>query len=185
MSENLAEMLVETRGRHGDRIAVRLEDVELTYAQLDDASARVAGVLRERGVVPGDRVAQDTAVILYTSGTTGKPKGAELTHGNLRRNVEITAVKLVGVHEDDVVLGALPLFHSFGQTCSMNAAVRVGACLDMIPRFDPGKALEIIDRDAVSVFQGVPTMFHALLNHPDRGRYDTSRLRLCMSGGAA
>ena len=249
------------------------------YAQLDDASARVAGLLRDRGVSPGDRVgimlpnvpyfpivyygilraggvvvpmnillkgrevafylgdpdakvlfawgdvaapaqegareagaevvvvrpgefeellagtepatevaeraAQDTAVILYTSGTTGQPKGAELTHGNLRRNVDIAATRLAGVHEEDVVLGALPLFHSFGQTCSMNAAVRVGACLDMIPRFDPGKALEIIERDGVTVFQGVPTMYHALLNHPERERYDTSRLRLCMSGGAA
>ncbi|HEY3020171.1 MAG TPA: long-chain fatty acid--CoA ligase, partial [Solirubrobacteraceae bacterium] len=145
------------------------------------------GVLASAEAAPdvADRVAEDTAVILYTSGTTGKPKGAELTHGNLRRNVEITAVKLVGAHEDDVVLGALPLFHSFGQTCSMNAAVRAGACLDMIPRFDPGKALEIMQRDGVTVFQGVPTMFHALLNHPERERYDTSRLRLCTSGGAA
>jgi long-chain acyl-CoA synthetase len=67
----------------------------------------------------------------------------------------------------------------------MNSAVRAGACLDMMPRFDAGRALEIMDGDRVTVFQGVPTMYHAILNHPERDRYDTSRLRLCMSGGAA
>jgi long-chain acyl-CoA synthetase len=132
-----------------------------------------------------ERAAGDTAVILYTSGTTGKSKGAELTHGNLRRNVEISAIGLAGLGEHDVLLGALPLFHSFGQTCSMNSAVRTGACLDLMPRFDAGRALEILDRDGVTVFQGVPTMYHAILNHPERDRYDTSKLRLCMSGGAA
>src|SRR3712207_7251097 len=67
----------------------------------------------------------------------------------------------------------------------MNTAVMAGACLDMIPRFDPGKALEIIQRDKVTVFAGVPTMYHALLNHPERESFDTSSLRLCVSGGAA
>ena len=92
------------------------------------------------------RAGDDTAVILYTSGTTGTPKGAELTHDNLRRNVEI-ARGLSLLSEDAVVLGALPLFHSFGQTCGLNACVRAGGMLTLIPRFDPGKALEIIARD--------------------------------------
>jgi long-chain acyl-CoA synthetase len=279
MSENLATLLTETAQRHGDRPAFRLDETVLTYAALDEASARVAGLLRERGVAPGDRVgimlpnvpefpviyygilragavvvpmnvllkgrevgfyvadpgvellfawhecgdaaregageagaeaivvgadelaglldaaeparevarreAGDTAVILYTSGTTGKPKGAELTHGNLCRNVEISAIGLTKLTEEDILLGALPLFHSFGQTCSMNSAVRTGACLDLLPRFDATRALELIDRDGITVFQGVPTMYYALLNHPERGRYDTSTLRLCVSGGAA
>ena len=73
-----------------------------------------------------DRAPDDTAVILYTSGTTGTPKGAELTHANLGRNAEI-AVGLFGIAEDDVVLGALPLFHSFGQTCGLNGSSR-GTC---------------------------------------------------------
>jgi len=86
-------------------------------------------------------------VILYTSGTTGTPKGAELTHDNLRKNVAV-AVGLFGLGSDAVTLGALPLFHSFGQTCGLNATVCAGGCLTLIPRFEPGKALEIIKRDS-------------------------------------
>jgi long-chain acyl-CoA synthetase len=131
-----------------------------------------------------DRAADDTAVILYTSGTTGTPKGAELTHSNLSSNVAaVTALHSFG--ENDVVLGALPLFHSFGQTCSMNAAVASGATLSLIPRFDAERALAIITRDRVTVFQGVPTMYSALLHHPRRDEFDTSTLRECVSGGAS
>jgi long-chain acyl-CoA synthetase len=131
------------------------------------------------------RVDDDTAVILYTSGTTGKPKGAELTHANLRRNARVTATTLLRLEPGDVVMGCLPLFHSFGQTCGLNAAVDSGACLTLLPRFDPAKALEVIQRDRVTVFEGVPTMYLALLNHPGRGEVDARSLRLCVSGGAA
>src|SRR4051794_1147027 len=131
------------------------------------------------------RAGEDTAVILYTSGTTGTPKGAELTHSNLRRNATVAVSTLLEMSERDVLLGALPLFHTFGQTVSMNCSTVVGACLTLIPRFDPGKALEIIERDQVTVFAGVPTMYSAMLNHPDRGRFDVSCLRVCVSGGAA
>ncbi len=93
--------------------------------------------------------------------------------------------ELMRISERDVILGALPLFHSFGQTCCLNTAVRAGACLTMIPRFEPGKALEIIQRDKVTTFDGVPTMYHAMLNHPERDRYDISSLRICVSGGSA
>jgi long-chain acyl-CoA synthetase len=135
--------------------------------------------LRELAEVDGS----DTAVILYTSGTTGTPKGAELSHDNLFTNCDICATRLADLSEEDVALGALPLFHTFGQTCGMNTCVRAGACLTLIPRFDPAKALEIIERDSVTVFQGVPTMYHAML-HSD-ARRETSSLRLCMSGGSA
>jgi long-chain acyl-CoA synthetase len=126
----------------------------------------------------------DTAVILYTSGTTGTPKGAELTHVNLKRNCEL-ATRLFGLGAEAVTLGALPLFHSFGQTCAMNATLTSGGTLTLIPRFDPGAALEIIQRDRVTVFLGVPTMYGALLNHPDREGFDTSTLEVCGSGGSA
>jgi long-chain acyl-CoA synthetase len=136
--------------------------------------------------VEGDaeRSADDTAVVLYTSGTTGKPKGAELTHANLAKNAEIGSRLAEGSHED-VTLGALPLFHSFGQTCTMNVATYLGSCVTMLPRFDPDKALEIMERDKVTVFQGVPTMYNAMLNCESREERDTSTLRLCQSGGSA
>jgi long-chain acyl-CoA synthetase len=132
-----------------------------------------------------ERSDDDTAVLLYTSGTTGKPKGAELTHSNLRNNVEVTASTLAELSEDDVVLGALPLFHSFGQTCAMNSCVYSGGCLTLIPRFDPDKALEMIERDQVTIFEGVPTMYSAMLASDKREQVDVSCLRLCISGGSA
>jgi long-chain acyl-CoA synthetase len=275
---NLALNLTESAKANPDGVALKLDDAELTYRQLDGASAHVAGLLKAKGVEPGDRVGvmlpnvpyfpvayygalrlgavvvpmnvllkarevefycsdpevevlfawhgfaeaaekgaeaagtecilvepgkfedqvgeadaitevaerddEDTAVILYTSGTTGKPKGAELTHGNLAKNVE-AACNLFGLDEDAVILGALPLFHSFGQTCGMNAAVKRAGMLTLIPRFDPGKALEIIQRDKVNVFEGVPTMYGAILNHSDRESFDTSSLEVCASGGSA
>src|SRR3954449_5284584 len=131
-----------------------------------------------------DREDDDTAVILYTSGTTGQPKGAELTHSNLRRNAEVSR-SLYDTSPDDVVLGALPLFHSFGQTCSLNATIAAGAMLTLIPRFDPGKALEIVARDKVTIFMGVPTMYSAILHHENADDADTSTLRICVSGGSA
>ena len=250
---NLASNLTATAARDGKRTALALGDRELSYRELDAASAQVASMLRARGLVPGDRVGvmlpnvpefaiayygvlrmggvvvpmnpllkprevehyvsdsgamlvlgdvaalpgdaerdfavagrepADTAVILYTSGTTGKPKGAELTHGNLVRNADVMR-RLVAVERDDVILGALPLFHSFGQTCGLNTAVAVGACLSLLPRFVPGAVLDVVERRRVTVFEGVPTMYSALLGQVGRERRDTSSLRVCVSGGAA
>jgi long-chain acyl-CoA synthetase len=134
-------------------------------------------------VAPKD--GDDTAVILYTSGTTGTPKGAELTHANLTRNVDVCVRTLLHTGPADVILGALPLFHSFGQTVGLNAAVAAGATLALVPRFDPDTVLQTIQRDRVTVFEGVPTMYAALLAHPDRDRFDVHSLRTCVSGGAA
>ncbi len=273
---NLAHYLSRSASRFPTRPAVRLDDLVLDYVTLDAATARMAGLLRAKGLQPGDRVAimlpnvpyfpiayygvlraggvvvpmnvllkeretsfyltdsgatliiawhdfaaaaqhganeagaaclsvvpgefetllaeadpidevinradDDTAVILYTSGTTGKPKGAELSHANLRGNVE-AVVDMLELGEQDVILGALPLFHSFGQTTGMNAAVAAGACLSLIPRFDPAAAIAMIDRDQVTVFEGVPTMFAAMLH--TTARPTGTSLRLCVSGGAA
>ncbi len=132
-----------------------------------------------------ERSGEDTAVILYTSGTTGTPKGAELTHANLTRNCEVAAEVFGGLSTEDTLLGALPLFHSFGQTCTMNAAIANGAKVTLIPRFDPAKALEIIGRDEVTVFMGVPTMYNAMLHCDAREGADLSTLRLCVSGGSS
>jgi long-chain acyl-CoA synthetase len=133
---------------------------------------------------PSPVLAEDaTAVIIYTSGTSGAPKGAELTHANLRRNAEVVR-ELFGLGPSDVTLGALPLFHSFGQTCGLNATVASGGCLSLLDRFDPETALEQIERDRVTVFEGVPTMYDAMLRVPERRAAATGTLRLCVSGGA-
>ena len=101
-----------------------------------------------------DRDPDDTAVILYTSGTTGQPKGAELTHSNMYKNCTVAADHLGEISKEDKLLGALPLFHSFGQTCTLNGAVHAQAMISMIPRFDPEKALEIIERDDITAVPG-------------------------------
>jgi len=279
MGLNLASLLVESAERTPVAPAIRLGEVELSYGELDERSARLATLLGEKGLGPGDRVgvmlpnvpefpvayygvlragcvvvpmnvllkrreiafyledsgaklllawhgfaeeagmgaadadaelvevepaafaaalaglepapdlagtaAEDTAVILYTSGTTGQPKGAELTHSNLARNAEVSSRTTSEIAAGDVVLGALPLFHSFGQTVSMNASLMVGACLTLVPRFDPGEALATMQRDGVTHFYGVPTMYGALLHHPERESFDTSSLRICITGGAS
>ncbi|CAM5644862.1 long-chain fatty acid--CoA ligase [Kitasatospora aureofaciens] len=276
---NLASNLARSARTYTDRAALRLGDDTVSYRTLDQDSAHMAGLLHDRGVKPGDRVAimlpntpefaiayfgvlrvggvvvpmnpllksrevayylgdsgarllfagravadeartgaqqaeadaivvdpggfdellasgppaedvldrheDDTAVILYTSGTTGQPKGAELTHANLTRNCEIVATEVLELTADDVMFGGLPLFHAFGQTCTLNAVVASGACLTLLPRFDAGQALRILAVHGVTVFAGVPTIFSRLLQPPDRDAYDVSRLRLAICGGAA
>ena len=132
-----------------------------------------------------ERADEDDAVILYTSGTTGTAKGAELTHASLRRNAWLMATTLLHAGPGDVIMGCLPLFHSFGLTCALNTTIMSGSTLTLLPRFDPGKALEIIGRDKVTIFEGVPTMYAAMLHDPAGAQADTSSLRVCVSGGAA
>ncbi|MFF1650922.1 long-chain fatty acid--CoA ligase [Streptomyces sp. NPDC058240] len=276
---NLASHMVNGAQAYPDRAALRLGDDIVTYRTLDQRTVRVAAMLCDRGVRPGDRVGlmltdtpefafayfgvlraggvvvpmnfllksrevayhlgdsgarllfawhdfadearagaqragaeavivdaggfdelpasepsaddvadrheDDTAVVLYTSGTTGEPKGAELTHANLTRNCDIVAGELLQLTPDDVVFGGLPLFHAFGQTCTLNATVASGACLTMLPRFDAEKALAMLAGHGVTVFAGVPTIFSRLLRQPGHDAYDVSRLRLSLSGGAA
>jgi long-chain acyl-CoA synthetase len=275
---NFAEQLSAAVADAADRPAVKLDDVVLTYAVLDQAVARAAGVLRAKGVEPGDRVGMqlpnvpyfpivyygalrigavvvpvnpllkerevayhlsdsgsklllawhqfadaarggcedagvecvlvapgefeqllggadpveevtdrdddDPAVIIYTSGTTGTPKGATLTHANISAGAEV-ARDLVDAGPDSVALATLPLFHVFGMNSVMNTAVKARGLLTLLPRFEPAKALEIIERDRVTTFAGVPTMYTALLNHPERDQHDLSSLDLCVSGGSA
>lgn len=130
----------------------------------------------------------DTAVILYTSGTTGQPKGAELSHFNMFFNALYSADRLMGITSDDVLMATLPLFHSFGQTCVQNAGLYAGGTITMLPRFEPDKALAIMARDGVTLFAGVPTMYWALLNVPDSDaviEQVKQSLRKCASGGSA
>jgi long-chain acyl-CoA synthetase len=149
-----------------------------------DASSleEMAGWPADPEVAP--RSDDDTAVLLYTSGTTGTPKGAQLTHANMATNASVTASSLLDLGPEDVVMGCLPLFHAFGQTAAMNAAVVAGASLTLVPRFDPATALKVIERDRVTVFEGVPTMYVAMAQ-AGPGVADTATLRVCVSGGAA
>lgn len=274
---SLADNLIASAEKHGNRPAIQLDDHVLSYDQLLHRAAAVAGDLRARGVQPGDRVGlvlpnvpafpvlfygillagavavpmnpllkareveyyltdcgmtliyglsgnedavstaastvgipavlvprlgpeglsgrpllaatdradDDTAVILYTSGTTGKPKGAELTHRNMSTNAATTVDTLIEVGPEDVIMGCLPLFHVFGLTCGLNAAVRAAALLTLIPRFDAVQALNVVARDNVTVFEGVPTMYAAMLHSSEADNADMSSLRTCITGGAA
>ena len=134
----------------------------------------------------------DTAVILYTSGTTGTPKGAELSHFNLFSNAQYCAERLQSKSGQadtfgpgEVALACLPLFHSFGQTCVQNASLFGGAAISYLERFEPERAFEVLERDRVTMFCGVPTMYQALLYFPGAERFDLSALKFCNSGGAA
>ena len=130
--------------------------------------------------------ADDTAVILYTSGTTGQPKGAELTHSNMLINAFVSDTMFTRT-DHDVSLVTLPMFHAFGQSCVMNVAVRRGATMVLQPRFEPAEALRLMAKEKVTVFAGVPTMYWALLS--DQGTVPpeeiAANLHTCVSGGAS
>ncbi|MDQ4040058.1 MAG: long-chain fatty acid--CoA ligase [Actinomycetota bacterium] len=276
---HLVTNLIEAARDDGDLPAVKLDNEVLSFRDLLDAASRTAGLLRARGLQPGDRIGlvlpnvpafpvlfygslmagcvvvpmnpllkareieyclrdsgaklvvsserggeaaasaaqsvgvehvpvgpagpstdqlgsapkldaavergdDDNAVLLYSAGMTGKPMGAQLTHANLGSNTNV-AVSILGCVRGDVMMGCLPLFHVFGLTCGLNTAVAARACLTLIPRFHPAKALEVIARDGVTIFLGVPTMYSALLQTQNRDSYDLSTLRTCVSGGSA
>jgi long-chain acyl-CoA synthetase len=131
--------------------------------------------------------AEDTCVIIYTSGTTGRPKGAELTHSNLFLNASLIS-EVMTYNMNDVLLTVLPLFHIFGMTVMMNAGVYRACTQVLLPRFDPELAFAAMDKNKVTIFAGVPTMYWGLLHYTDpKFNYDsiTKNLRLCCSGGAS
>jgi long-chain acyl-CoA synthetase len=128
---------------------------------------------------------QDVAVLQYTGGTTGTPKGAMLTHANLTANTAQIAAWAVDLKPGaESILGALPLFHVFAMTVVMNMGIEMAAKIILIPRFNLLEALKLIHRDRPTVLPAVPTIFTAMLNYPDFKSYDVSSLRFCISGGA-
>jgi long-chain acyl-CoA synthetase len=126
----------------------------------------------------------DVALIQYTGGTTGTPKGAMLTHQNLSANARQVNAIDPDLHAEDRILGVLPMFHVFANTCVLNRTVLRGGAMILLPRFEAGAALAALTRSRATALPGVPTMYQALLDHPDIARTDFSSLRVCISGGA-
>jgi long-chain acyl-CoA synthetase len=268
VSENLAHGPLSPARRHAGRTAIKQDGAEISHEALNVVTMRVAGLLRERGLQPGDRIGimlpnvVQLAVAYYgalRAGAVVAPMNAlfdrrevayhlrdagvrllfawheashaaesgaadagvpcivvrphrfaqlladaravrdiapragsdaaafldmEHTHADLTRNAEL-ARDALDLDEESVMLGVLPLFCSFGQSSALNATIAAGGCVTLLPHFDAGRALQLIERDRVTVFEGEPSMYTALLEHPDRERSDTSSLRFCASGGAA
>jgi len=128
--------------------------------------------------------AEDLAVIFYTSGTTGRPKGAMLTHGNMVSNAFATAEMYKYCHEDTII-SAMPMFHAAGQTNVMTAAFSQGAAVVLLPRFAPEKVFDALMAERATVFIGVPTMYFQILFHPQAERFAENNLRLCLVGAAS
>lgn len=128
---------------------------------------------------------KDIALLQYTGGTTGRPKGAMLSHQNLTANArQVTAIDPQSGKQPERILGVLPMFHVFANTCVLNRTVLVGGEIVMLPRFDAAQVLGAIQRTKATALPGVPTMYQALLDHPALPNVDLSSLRICISGGA-
>jgi long-chain acyl-CoA synthetase len=127
---------------------------------------------------------EDLAALQYTGGTTGTAKGAMLTHTNLVSNALAFAAWIKGAETKETFLTALPLFHIYGMTTSMTVPISLAAKMVLLPKFDPAKALETIQKHKVTVFCGVPTMYAILLANPELGRYDLTSIRVCISGAS-
>ena len=144
------------------------------------------GITREPTAGFPQTAVTDLALLQYTGGTTGTPKGAMLTHANLSSNaIQVDMIDPFDRDGPDIVLGALPLFHVFANTCVLNRTVVRGGRMVMLPRFEAGQVLKTIMRTRPVAFPGVPTMFQALMDHDDFDRTDWSSLEICISGGAA
>ena len=128
---------------------------------------------------------RDLAALQYTGGTTGTAKGAMLTHANLVSNALAFAAWIKGKPAKETFLTALPLFHIYGMTTSMTVPISLAAKMVLMPRFEPAKALEAIQKHEVTVFCGVPTMYSALLANPELGKYDLTSIHVCISGASA
>jgi long-chain acyl-CoA synthetase len=148
------------------------------------ADAKVMDHAPDARPVPVDPE-NDVAVLQYTGGTTGTPKGAMLTHANISINCQQGAAWAVNLQPgQERALAALPFFHVFAMTAVMNFAVSQGAELVIMPRFVLDDAMKLIDKNKPTVMPGVPTMFNAILNHPRLKSFDLSSLKYCVSGGA-
>ncbi|MGI8316851.1 long-chain-fatty-acid--CoA ligase [Halobacillus mangrovi] len=128
---------------------------------------------------------EDLALLQYTGGTTGFPKGVMLTHYNLVVNTQMSKRWLYKSKDgNDIVLGVLPFFHVYGMTSVMNLSVMMGSKMILMPKFDAEDVLKVIDKQKPTLFPGAPTIYIALLNHPNLNKYDLSSIEACLSGSA-
>jgi long-chain acyl-CoA synthetase len=162
-------------------------DVEHVVSVGGDAEGATAF---EEFLEPGDpeiadRDDDDDAVQPYTSGTTGQPKGVQLTHGNLASNSEAAAtLPSGGIRSDDKQLGVLPLFHIYGMTVTMNATLFNGGGYYPMPEWDAQDAVSLVESAELTIMHGVPAMYNDVINQPDAAEFDLSSLRLCGVGGS-
>ena len=164
------------------KLLKRSQIAEVAYG----ANVRSWADMTPAGAPPTIEVtAQDLALLQYTGGTTGRPKGAMLGHDQLSVNAQqVAALNPFGNPTGEVFMGALPFFHVFANTALLNHAMVTGASIAMVPRFETKQVLETIERYRCTGFPGVPTMFQAMLDHPDLAKTDLSSLKVCISGGA-
>jgi len=144
-------------------------------------------MLKEKGAEPPKvsiNPKEDLAALQYTGGTTGTAKGAMLTHLNLVSNAVAFAAWIKRAAAEETFLTALPLFHIYGTTTSMNVPISLAAKMVLLPKFDPATVLETIQRHRVTVFCGVPTMYSVLLANPELGKFDLTSIRVCISGAS-
>lgn len=150
-----------------------------------DSTRRWADCLSDRTVDLPTVGPEDLALLQYTGGTTGRPKGAMLGHSQLAINAQqVASINPFGDASSEVFMGALPFFHVFANTALLNHAVATGASIAIVPRFETKQVLQTIASYRCTGFPGVPTMFQALLDHPDLAKTDLSSLKVCISGGA-
>ncbi len=161
----------------GKEVAKRPDDARITA---------FSGLIANDGAgeFPAIDAERDLALIQYTGGTTGTPKGAMLSHQNLSANARQVEGMDPDPEGEDRIVGVLPLFHVFANTCVMNRTVAKGGTIVMLPRFDGAQVLASIARTKATALPGVPTMYQALLDHPKLKASDLSSLQYCISGGA-
>ena len=174
MLPRVKALALRTLGRRQVAAVPRREDVAAWGEWLGDGSPDLPAI-----------DVDDLALLQYTGGTTGTPKGAMLTHANLASNaIQVDLIDPFDRDEPDIVLGALPMFHVFANTCVLNRTVVKGGAIVMLPRFEAKQVLAAIDRTGPVAFPGVPTMFQALMDHEKFKLTNWNSLKICISGGA-
>ena len=180
----IKSLALKTIGR-SKTARVDFGDNVLDWEELQAAWAWATWLDGQAPELPSLDAATDLALLQYTGGTTGRPKGAMLGHDQLSMNAQqVAALSPFEKLSDEVFMGALPFFHVFANTALLNHAMCTGASIAMVPRFEAKQVLAMVRKYRPTGFPGVPTMFQALLDHPDLAKTDMSSLKVCISGGA-